>query len=72
MTWWRTSECGSDGQIDIGPALEEALFTDDSDVEVHFRTSIEPQLAAGLENVVELYRLTHEPVLGPRRGTLGG
>ena len=70
IAWWRTPECGSDGHIDIGPALEEALFTDDRDVEVHFRTSIEPQLAAGLEHVDELYRLTREPGLAHVAGRL--
>ena len=70
MAWWRTPECGSEGQIDIGSALEEALFTDDRYVEAHFRTSIEPELAAGVDHVVELYRLTHEPRLAHIAGPL--
>ena len=51
---------GNEGQIDIGPALEEVLFPDEGKEEDHFRTSIEPQLAAGLEHVEELSRLLHE------------
>ena len=51
---------GNQGQIDIGPALEKVLFPYEGREEDHFRTSIEPQLAAGLEHVDELYRLIRE------------
>ena len=37
---------------------------------IHFRTSIEPQLAAGHDHVVELYRLTHEARWAPLAGRL--
>ncbi len=51
------------GQIDIGSALETALFRSDADWETHFRTSIEPRLARNLEHIHELYRLTNEAAL---------
>lgn len=66
----RTPECDSEGPFEIGPALEHVLFADGRDVEVHFRASIEPQLAAGVEHVVELYRLTHDAELAPLAGRL--
>lgn len=59
MAWWRAPESSGRGRIDIGPALEDVLFRDERDVEVHFRTSIEPQLAGRVEHAFELYRLTH-------------
>ena len=60
MAWQRAPESGSEGPLDIGPALELALFRDELDMEVHFRTSIEPQLAARKVHIDELYRLTHD------------
>ena len=60
MAWQRAPESGTEGPLDIGPALEVALFRDELDMEVHFRTSIEPQLAARKDHVDELYRLTHD------------
>ena len=60
MAWQRAPESGTEGPLDIDPALEVALFRDELDVEIHFRTSIEPQLAAKKDHVDELYRLTHD------------
>lgn len=60
MAWQRAPESGAEGPLDIGPPLELALFRDERDMEVHFRTSIEPQLAARKDHVDELYRLTHD------------
>ena len=68
MAWWRLPESGNEGLIDIGPVLEEILFVDDLAAEEHYRTSIEPQLEAGLDNIDELYRLIH----GERRAVLAG
>ena len=61
---------GNQGQIDIGPALEQVLFPDEGREEEHFRTSIEPQLAAGLEHVDELYRLIRDDRWAPLAGRL--
>ena len=60
MAWSRAPESGDKGRIDIGPALEDVLFQNERDVEVHFRTSIEPQLAGRVEHAFELYRLMHD------------
>ena len=60
MAWQRAPESGTEGPPDIDSALEVALFRDELAVEVHFRTSIEPQLAARKVHVDELYRLTHD------------
>ena len=70
MAWQRAPESGAAGQIDIEPALEGVLFRDERDVEVHFRTSIEPQLARRVEHVYELYRLTHDERWAPLAGRL--
>ena len=60
MSWWRDPDSGTSDGIDIGPALEQALFTSDEEIEAHFRASIEPQLERRREHVDELYRLAHE------------
>ena len=70
MAWQRAPESGAAGQIDIGPALEDMLFRDERDIEVHFRSSIEPQLARRVEHVYELYRLTHDERWAPPAGRL--
>ena len=70
MAWQRAPESGAEGQIDIGPALEDVLFRDEHDVEVHYRASIEPQLARRVEHVYELYRLTHDERWAPLAGRL--
>ena len=70
MAWQRAPESGTEAQIDIGPALEEALFRNERDVEIHLRTSMEPQLASRVEHPFELSRLTHEPRWAPLVGRL--
>ena len=60
MAWRQAPESNTVGQIDIGSALETALFRSEADMEAHFRASIEPQLARNLEHIHELYRLTNE------------
>ena len=61
MAWqWAPATERRDG-IDIGKPLEELLFQSAADWEAHFRTSIEPQLAADLDHVDELYRLVTDP-----------
>ena len=55
MAWQRAPSTGRRDGIDIGKPLEEVLFESDADWEDHFRTSIEPELAA--DHVHELYRL---------------
>ncbi|MDD9981676.1 MAG: hypothetical protein OXU81_10020 [Gammaproteobacteria bacterium] len=70
MALQRAPESGAEGQFDIGPALEGVLFRDERDVEAHFRTSIEPQLARRVEHVCELYRLTHDERWVPLAGRL--
>ena len=57
MARQRAPSTGRRDGIDIGKPLEEVLFDSDADWEDHFRTSIEPQLAADLDHVHELYRL---------------
>ena len=70
MAWQRAPESGIEGQIDIGSALEEVLFRDERDVEIRFRTSLEPQLASGVEHPFELSRLAHESRWSPVAGRL--
>ena len=70
MAWCWARDSDLEGGIDIGPALEELLLADECGAENHFRTSIEPQLAAGCDPVVELYRLTHDPRWAPLAGRL--
>ena len=60
LAWKRAPESGTDGALTMDAALEEALFRSERDIETHFRTSIEPQLAARREWVEELDRLTHD------------
>jgi hypothetical protein len=60
MAWRRQSESNIVGGVEIGPALEEIVFADETQGKVFFRTSIEPQLQAGLEHVHDLYLLTHD------------
>ena len=70
MAWSWAPESGDKGRIDIGPALEDMLFRVERDVEVHFRTSIEPQLARRIEPVFELYRLKQDDRRAPLAGRL--
>ena len=60
LAWKRAPESGTDRALDMEAALEEALFRNERDIETHFRTSIEPQLAARREWVEELDRLNHD------------
>ena len=60
MAWQRGTESDSAVLDPVGLALEAALFQSDSDWEVHFRTSIEPQLDHNRNHPSELYELTHE------------
>ncbi|MCY4555688.1 MAG: hypothetical protein OXF79_04775, partial [Chloroflexi bacterium] len=57
MARQRAPSTGRRDGIDISIPLEDVLFESDADWEDHFRTSIEPQLAADLDHVHELYRL---------------
>lgn len=58
--WWRLPESRNEGVIDIAPALEAVLFPGEREAEDHFRASIEPQLAAVVDHVEELDRLTYD------------
>ena len=69
-TWRKWPGAGNQGQNDIAAALEAVLFSDAEGEEDHFRTSIEPQLAAGLEHVDELYRLVHDGTWASLAGSL--
>ena len=60
MAWEWAPESGTEGQVDIGPAVEAVLFKDERNVENHFRTSIEPKLAANIPHLARLERLTHD------------
>ena len=60
MAWQRSAESSMPNNIDIGVAIEAELFQSMNDIETHFRTSIEPQLANQLETVDELYPFTRE------------
>ena len=70
MAWQRAPATQREDGIDIRKPLEEVLFECDADRENHFRTSIEPQLAADLEPVEELHRLTTDPDLAGLAGRL--
>lgn len=60
MAWRRQPESNIVGGVEIGPALEGIVLTDEANAESFFRTSIEPQLQARLEHVYDLYSLTHD------------
>ena len=70
MAWQRAPVTGRRDGIDIGKPLEEVLFESAAHREDHFRKSIEPQLAADLVHVDELYRLTTDPDLAALAGRL--
>lgn len=70
MAWHRALLFNSESQINIGPALETALFTSEIETEEHFRASIEPQLACRKAHPEELYRLTHEAPWAAMAGRL--
>ena len=60
MAWQRSAESNTVNGIDIGETIESALFQSVEDIERHFRTSIEPQLASQSGHVIELYQFTRE------------
>ena len=70
MARQRAPSTGRPDEIDIHKPLEEVLFKSDTDWEDHFRTSIEPQLAADFVHVIELDRLTTDPDLAGPAGRL--
>ena len=70
MAWQRRFEPDAPDLGSIGPELEAALFRSDTDREVHFRTSIEPQLDRNRSHPAELHRLTHEPCYSALAGRL--
>ena len=70
MAWQRAPEANHTGLADIGPALEAALFGSEADWGLHFRTSIEPQLARNTSHVSELYRLENDPEFSTVAGRL--
>ena len=70
MTWQRRFELDAPDLRSIGPELEAALFHSDTDWEIHFRTSIEPQLDRNRSHPAELHRLTHEPCFSALAGRL--
>ena len=60
MAWKRAAESSSPSHPDIGPAVESVLFDTEHAIEIHFRESIEPQLARQRHYVDELYDLTRD------------
>ena len=70
MAWQRRFEPDAPDLGAIGPELETALLRSDTDREVHFRTSIEPQLDRNRSHPAELHRLTHEPCYSALAGRL--
>ena len=70
MALQRAPSTGRKDGIDIRKPLEEVLFESDADWEDHFRTSIEPQLAADCVPVIGLYRLTTDLDLAGLAGRL--
>ena len=70
MARQRWPSTGRNDGIDIRKPLEEVLFKSDAEWEDHFRTSIDPQLAADLELVDELHRLMTDPDLACLAGRL--
>ena len=64
MAWRRMPRGVTDGNRDIGFALEDMVFKSVADIERHYRASIEPQLACNAEFVRELDLLADEYRLG--------
>ena len=60
MAWQRSAESNTVNGIDIGEVIESVLFQHVENIERHFRTSIEPQLASPSGHVIELYQFTRE------------
>ena len=57
-------------RLGIGDALEKALFKNEADWEVHFRTAIEPRLAESTSRIHELIVLAHDHRLAGLAGRL--
>ncbi len=70
MAWQRSFEPDAPDLSSVGPELEAALFRSDTEWEIHFRTSIEPQLDCNRNHPVELHRLTHEARFSALAGRL--
>ena len=64
MAWRRMPRGVTDGNRDIGFALEDVVFKSVGDIERHYRASIEPQLACNTEYVCEIDILADEYRLG--------
>ena len=60
MAWHRANAPDSEHLQSIPSAIEAVLFTSEAEIETHFRTSIEPDLACRRTHPSELYRLIHE------------
>jgi hypothetical protein len=60
MSWRRCTESNIVGGVEIGKPLEALVMTDEAANEWFFRTSIEPQLAARLLHVQDLYYLAND------------
>ena len=60
MGWRRMPRGVTDGNHDIGVALEDMVFKSVGDIEGHYRASIETQLACNAEYVCELDLLADE------------
>ena len=70
MAWRESPDSGTVGGIDIGSALEKALFECEADWEAHFRLSVEPQLTRNRRHVRELYQLANDSRLANLAGRL--
>ena len=70
MAWRESPDSDAVGGINIGSALENALFECEADWETHFRMSIEPQLTHNRGHVRELYRLANDARLANLAGRL--
>jgi hypothetical protein len=60
MAWRRQHESNIVSSVEIGSSLEAIVLADEAGAEVFFRTSIEPELRAGLEHVSDLYMLINQ------------
>lgn len=60
MAWQRSAKPGALNRIDIGEAITTVLFQSIENIERHFRSSIEPQLASPSGHVFGLYQFTRE------------
>lgn len=71
MAWRRSTESNVVGGVDLGSALEAAVFTTPDHMEAHFRRSIEPQLPKPkLGRAEDLYWLCNTPARADIAGRL--